>query len=43
MLKNRKFMVELVQKDHATPLNLYSLGGILVTYTGKPMTITLKK
>ena len=43
MLKNRKFMVELVQKDHATPLNLYSPRGILVTYTGKPMTITLKK
>ena len=43
MLKTRKFMVELVQKDHATPLDLYSPGGIMVTYTGKPMTITLKK
>ncbi len=43
MLKTRKFMVELVRKDHVTPLDLYSPGGIMVTYTGKTMSITLKK
>ena len=43
MLKTRKFMIELVQKDHVTPLDLYSPGGIMVTYTGKSMSITLKK
>ena len=43
MLKTRKFMVQLIRKGEATPLDLYSPGGILVTYTGKPLTITLRK
>ena len=43
MLKTRKFMVQLIRKGEATPLDLYSPGGILATYTGKPLTITLRK
>ena len=43
MLKTRKFMVQLIHKGEATPLDLYSPGGILVNYTGKPLTITLRK
>ena len=43
MLKTRKFMVQLIRKGEATPLDLYSPGGILVNYTGKPLTITLRK
>ena len=41
MLKNRQFNVVLISKDAPSPLNLDSPAGKLVSYNGKPLSISL--
>ena len=41
MLKERRFNIVLVTKDNQQPLNLSNPKGILVTYNGKPLNVTL--